>query len=128
MHCLMVYKGLYVISTCQKLHYNPACCLPKCFTLIVAIGSWNFPFLGAAWKVAPALAAGNAMIFKPSPLAPITTTLLAEILHEAGVPSGTLNVVQGQQETGGLLCCHGDVTKVSFTGGIQTGRKVCNLK
>ena len=72
----------------------------------------------------PALAAGNTMIFKPSPLAPISTTLLAEILHDAGVPPGTLNVVQGEAETGGLLCRNGHVTKVSFTGGIQTGAKV----
>ena len=68
------------------------------------------------------------MIFKPSPLAPITTTLLAEILHDAGVPPGTLNVVQGEAETGGLLCRNGHVTKVSFTGGIQTGTKVNFLK
>ena len=78
--------------------------------------------------MAPALAAGNTMVFKPSPLAPITTTLLAEILHDAGVPPGTLNVVQGEAETGGLLCRHSDVAKVSFTGGIQTGAKVNVLK
>jgi aldehyde dehydrogenase family 9 protein A1 len=68
------------------------------------------------------------MIFKPSPLAPITTTLLAEILHNAGAPPGTFNVVQGEAETGSMLCRHGDITKVSFTGGIQTGAKVHFLK
>lgn len=94
------------------------------FIFLVAIGSWNFPFCGASWKVAPALASGNAMVFKPSPLAPITTTLLAEIIHDAGAPPGILNVVQGEAKTGGLLCQNGDVAKVSFTGGIQTGAKV----
>ena len=91
---------------------------------LLAIGAWNFPFCGAIWKVAPALAAGNVVIFKPSPLAPITTTLLAEILTDAGAPPGTMNVVQGEAETGQLLCRHSDVTKVSFTGGITTGVKV----
>ncbi|XP_028394730.1 4-trimethylaminobutyraldehyde dehydrogenase-like [Dendronephthya gigantea] len=94
------------------------------YGVVAAIGSWNFPFCGATWKVAPALASGNTMVFKPSPLAPITTTLLAEIIHDAGAPPGILNVVQGEAKTGGLLCQHGDVAKVSFTGGIQTGAKI----
>lgn len=64
------------------------------------------------------------MIFKPSPLAPITTTILAEILYDAGAPPGTLNIVQGDAETGTILCQNSDIAKVSFTGGIQTGTKV----
>ena len=64
------------------------------------------------------------MVYKPSPLAPITTPILAEILNEAGTPPGSLNVVQGEAATGSLLCKHEDISKVSFTGGVDTGKKV----
>lgn len=64
------------------------------------------------------------MVFKPSSSAPITTCMLAEILSEAGAPAGALNVVQGEADTGALLCKHPDISKVSFTGGVETGRKV----
>lgn len=74
--------------------------------------------------MAPGLAGGNTMVFKPSSLSPITTCILAEILIEAGAPAGTLNVVQGEAATGALLCKHPDISKVSFTGGVETGKKV----
>lgn len=67
---------------------------------------------------------GNAMVFKPSPMTPITAVMLAEIYKEAGVPDGLFNVVQGGAETGGLLCHHPMVAKVSFTGSVPTGKKV----
>ena len=92
--------------------------------LIIAIGSWNFPFLGAIWKIAPGLVSGNAMVFKPSPLAPLVTPVLAEIMTEAGLPDGVLNVIQGHADTGAYICKHPDIAKVSFTGGIETGKKV----
>ncbi|KAF3858683.1 hypothetical protein F7725_011884 [Dissostichus mawsoni] len=82
----------------------------------VGIGAWNYPFQIAAWKSAPALACGNSMVFKPSPVTPVTAVLLAEIYAMAGAPEGLYNVVQGGQETGSLLCHHPDVAKVSFTG------------
>ncbi|XP_016397610.1 aldehyde dehydrogenase family 9 member A1-A-like [Sinocyclocheilus rhinocerous] len=93
----------------------------------VGIGAWNYPFQIAAWKSAPAMACGNAMVFKPSPMTPVTAVMLAEIYKEAGVPDGLFNVVQGGAETGGLLCHHPMVAKVSFTGSVPTGKKVMEM-
>nr|XP_057929435.1 4-trimethylaminobutyraldehyde dehydrogenase A [Doryrhamphus excisus] len=93
----------------------------------VGIGAWNYPFQIAVWKSAPALACGNAMVFKPSPMTPITAVVLAEIYKEAGVPDGLFCVVQGGAETGTLLCHHPTVAKVSFTGSVPTGKKVMEM-
>ncbi|XP_053734427.1 4-trimethylaminobutyraldehyde dehydrogenase A [Synchiropus splendidus] len=93
----------------------------------VGIGAWNYPFGIAAWKSAPALACGNAMVFKPSPMTPVTAVLLAEIYKEAGAPDGLFCVVQGGAETGSLLCYHPKVAKVSFTGSVPTGKKVMEM-
>mgnify|MGYP000533567094 CR=1 FL=1 len=89
------------------------------------IGAWNYPIQIALWKSAPALAAGNAMIFKPSETTPLTALRLAEIYTEAGLPDGVFNVVQGSgRETGQWLTEHQRIEKISFTGGIETGKKV----
>lgn len=93
----------------------------------VGIGAWNYPFQIAAWKSAPALACGNSMVFKPSPVTPVTAVLLGEIFAQAGAPEGLFNVVQGSQETGSLLCHHPDVAKVSFTGSVPTGKKIMEM-
>ncbi|XP_010783436.1 aldehyde dehydrogenase family 9 member A1 [Notothenia coriiceps] len=93
----------------------------------VGIGAFNYPFQIAAWKSAPALACGNAMVFKPSPMTPVTAVLLAEIYKEAGVPEGLFCVVQGGPDTGSLLCHHPGVAKVSFTGSVPTGKKVMEM-
>uniref|UniRef100_A0A3Q2VEK8 Aldehyde dehydrogenase 9 family, member A1a, tandem duplicate 2 n=1 Tax=Haplochromis burtoni TaxID=8153 RepID=A0A3Q2VEK8_HAPBU len=93
----------------------------------VGIGAWNFPILLATLKSAPALACGNAMVYKPSPMAPVTAVILAEIYKEAGVPDGLFCVVQGGAETGSLLCHHPKVAKVSFTGSVPTGKKVMEM-
>ena len=90
----------------------------------VGIGAWNYPIQIACWKSAPALAAGNAMIFKPSELTPSTALKLAEIYFEAGVPPGVFNVLQGRGSTGALLAEHPGVAKVSLTGSVPTGKKV----
>ncbi|HEY8908306.1 MAG TPA: aldehyde dehydrogenase family protein, partial [Rhodoferax sp.] len=79
----------------------------------VGIGAWNYPIQIACWKSAPALAAGNAMIFKPSELTPMTAVKLAEIYLEAGVPPGVFNVLQGRGNTGALLAAHPGIAKVS---------------
>lgn len=68
------------------------------------------------------------MVFKPSPMTPLTAVILAEIYKEAGVPDGLFNVVQGAAETGSLLCLHPMVAKVSFTGSVPTGKKVTKLE
>ncbi|MEJ2763374.1 betaine-aldehyde dehydrogenase [Photobacterium sp. MCCC 1A19761] len=88
------------------------------------IGAWNYPIQIAMWKSAPALAAGNAMVFKPSEETPLTALKLAEIFTEAGVPDGVFNVVQGDYRVGQMLSRHPDIAKVSFTGECGTGKKV----
>ncbi|OAN96775.1 betaine-aldehyde dehydrogenase [Sulfitobacter geojensis] len=90
----------------------------------VGIGAWNYPTQIACWKGAPALACGNAMIFKPSETTPLCALKVAEILHEAGLPAGIYNVVQGMGEVGASLVTDPRVDKVSLTGSVPTGRKV----
>jgi len=89
------------------------------------ITPWNYPLLQTAWKVAPALAAGNTFILKPSELTPHTAIHLMRLLEEAGVPAGVANLVLGAgPEAGAPLGDHPDVDLVSFTGGLQTGRRL----
>lgn len=90
----------------------------------VGIGAWNYPIQIACWKSAPALAAGNTMVFKPAELTPLTALELAAIYSEAGVPPGVFNVVQGDARTGQALVAHPDVAKVSLTGEVGTGKAV----
>lgn len=92
--------------------------------VVASIGAWNYPIQIACWKAAPALAAGNAVVFKPSEQTPLSALKLAEILIEAGLPPGVFNVVQGFGETGRALVGHPDVAKVSLTGSVPTGRGV----
>ncbi|KAK5978643.1 Betaine aldehyde dehydrogenase, partial [Trichostrongylus colubriformis] len=89
--------------------------------VVGCIGVWNYPFLTCIWKVAPALAAGNAVIFKPSPFAPASPVLLGEILTAAGVPHGVYGVVQGEAETGNFMSVHPLIRKLSFTGSVGGG-------
>ena len=88
------------------------------------IGAWNYPIQIACWKSAPALACGNAMIFKPAELTPLTAMKLAEIYTEAGLPDGVFNVVHGDQRVGIALSTHPGIAKVSLTGEVGTGRRV----
>ncbi|WP_173636189.1 betaine-aldehyde dehydrogenase [Erwiniaceae bacterium PD-1] len=88
------------------------------------IGAWNYPIQIALWKSAPALAAGNAMIFKPSEVTPLSVLELAKIYTEAGLPDGVFNVVQGAGEVGQALSQHPNIEKVSFTGEVNTGKRV----
>ncbi len=88
------------------------------------IGAWNYPIQIACWKAAPALAFGNAMVFKPSELTPLSALALAGVLQEAGLPPGLFNVVQGQGDVGAALTTDHRVDKVSLTGSVPTGRKV----
>lgn len=92
--------------------------------VVGAIGAWNYPIQIACWKAAPALACGNAVVFKPSELTPLSALALADILVEAGLPPGVFNVVQGRGETGRALVEHPDIAKVSLTGSVPTGRAV----
>lgn len=90
----------------------------------VGIGAWNYPAQIAGWKGAPALAFGNAMVLKPSELTPLSALKMAEILHEAGLPAGLYNVVQGAGAVGAALVTDPRVAKVSLTGSVATGQKV----
>ena len=90
----------------------------------VGIGAWNYPSQIACWKAAPALALGNAMVFKPSEVTPLGALKLAEILIEAGLPAGLFNVVQGRGAVGAALVTDPRVAKVSLTGSVPTGRRV----
>ena len=93
--------------------------------VVAGIGAWNYPIQIALWKSAPALAAGNAMIFKPSEVTSLTALKLAEIYSEAGVPAGVFNVLTGLgSEVGQWLTEHPRIEKISFTGGTVTGKKV----
>ncbi|HZU62832.1 MAG TPA: betaine-aldehyde dehydrogenase [Novosphingobium sp.] len=92
--------------------------------ITAGIGAWNYPIQIACWKSAPALACGNAMIFKPSELTPLSAVELEKIYIEAGCPEGLFQVVQGFAETGRLLTRHPAIAKISLTGSVPTGRKL----
>jgi phenylacetaldehyde dehydrogenase len=86
---------------------------------------WNFPLLMAAWKLGPALTTGNCVILKPAEQTPLTALRLAEIIAEAGIPDGVVNVVTGFGETAGAaLAAHDDVDKIAFTGSTEVGRLI----
>ena len=93
--------------------------------VVGAITPWNFPILMAAWKTAPALAAGNTVVLKPAQQTPLSALLLAELAHEAGLPAGALNVVPGRGTVAGqALVNHPRVAKVAFTGSTEVGRDI----
>lgn len=89
-----------------------------------AVIPWNFPLLMLAWKVAPALAAGNTVVLKPAEYTPLTALLFAELSREAGLPKGVLNIVTGDGDTGAALVNHPGVDKIAFTGSTPVGRKI----
>ncbi|MBX3175461.1 MAG: aldehyde dehydrogenase family protein [Gemmatimonadaceae bacterium] len=83
---------------------------------------WNFPLLMLAWKVAPALAAGNTVVLKPAEFTPLSALLFAELAHEAGLPAGVLNILTGDGKTGAALVEHKGVDKIAFTGSTEVGK------
>ncbi len=96
--------------------------------VIAAITPWNFPLSMASWKCGPALAAGNAVVLKPSELTPFSTLRLAQLAVDAGVPPGIFNVVNGfGAEAGGALVSHPGISKVSFTGSTRTGKAILGM-
>ncbi len=125
--CLEYYAGMAAGLAGEHLDLGP-----KAFGytrreplgVVAGIGAWNYPLQIACWKSAPALACGNAMIFKPSELTPLTAVRLREIFAAAGLPEGVFQVVQGQAETGRLLTRHRGIRKISLTGEVGTGKAV----
>src|SRR5258706_12541618 len=97
---------------------------PEPLGICVGLGAWNYPIQIAAWKAAPALACGNAMIFKPSELTPATALELAKAFIEAGAPPGLFNVVQGEGRAGRMVLDHPRIAKISLTGSVSTGKKI----
>jgi aldehyde dehydrogenase (NAD+) len=85
---------------------------------------WNFPLLMLAWKIAPALAAGNTIVLKPAEFTPLTALAFAEICSEAGLPDGVVNIVTGDGETGAALVAHPGVDKIAFTGSTEVGKLI----
>ncbi len=85
---------------------------------------WNFPLLMLAWKIAPALAAGNTVVLKPAETTPLTALVFAEICQQAELPAGVVNIITGAGDTGRALVEHGDIDKVAFTGSTDVGRQI----
>ncbi|MEU3472650.1 aldehyde dehydrogenase family protein [Rhodococcus sp. NPDC006774] len=95
--------------------------------VVAAVIAWNFPLMLAAWKLAPALAAGNTVVLKPAEQTPLTATLLGEIMREAGIPDGVVNIVHGYgHDVGNALAAHPGVDKISFTGSTEVGKSIIN--
>lgn len=88
------------------------------------IAPWNYPLMMAAWKIGPALAAGCTIVLKPAPGTPLTTLMFAELIKEAGIPDGVVNVISGGNDTGQAIVEHPDVRMVSLTGSTGTGKKI----
>ena len=88
------------------------------------IAPWNYPLMMAAWKIGPALAAGCTIILKPAPGTPLTTLMFAELIKEAGIPDGVVNVISGGNDAGQAIVEHPDVRMVSLTGSTATGKKI----
>jgi len=88
------------------------------------IAPWNYPLMMAAWKIGPALAAGCTIVLKPAPGTPLTTLMFAELIKEAGIPDGVVNVISGSNDTGQAIVEHPDVRMISLTGSTGTGKKI----
>ncbi len=124
--CIEYFAG--VAPTLHGHHYdlgkNFAYTRREPLGVCAGIGAWNYPIQIACWKSAPALACGNAMVYKPAELTPLTALELAKVYSEAGVPPGVFNVVQGDARVGRALVAHPDIAKVSLTGEVSTGKTV----
>ncbi|MCF6131652.1 aldehyde dehydrogenase family protein [Flavobacterium wongokense] len=112
----------YYAGWADKLEYAFPNRKPKALGVAGQIIPWNFPLLMAAWKIAPALAAGNTVVIKSSETTPLTAYLLAEVIQEAGLPAGVVNIVSGAGQTGSYIVNHPDVDKIAFTGSTAVGK------
>ncbi|HEU4512499.1 MAG TPA: aldehyde dehydrogenase family protein, partial [Nocardioidaceae bacterium] len=108
------YAGL---STAQSTRPQP-------LGVAAQVIPWNFPLMMLAWKIAPALAAGNTVVLKPAETTPLTALLFAEICQQADLPPGVVNILTGAGDTGRALVAHEDVDKVAFTGSTDVGRQI----
>jgi aldehyde dehydrogenase (NAD+) len=114
----------YYAGWADKLDYAGLGPNPKALGVAGQVIPWNFPLLMLAWKIAPALAAGNTVVLKPAETTPLTALLFAEILQQADLPPGVVNIVTGAGATGAAVVRHPDVDKVAFTGSTAVGREI----
>jgi len=114
----------YYAGWADKLDHAGLGASPQALGVAAQIIPWNFPLLMLAWKIAPALAAGNTVVLKPAETTPLSALLFAEILQQADLPAGVVNIVTGAGETGAALVRHPDVNKVAFTGSTGVGREI----
>jgi aldehyde dehydrogenase (NAD+) len=114
----------YYAGWADKLEYAGFGPHPRPLGVAGQVIPWNFPLLMAAWKLAPALAAGNTCVLKPAETTPLTALLLAQLCQEADLPPGVLNVLTGAGDTGAALVSHPGVNKVAFTGSTEVGKEI----
>ncbi len=114
----------YYAGWADKLDYAGLGPNPRSLGVAGQVIPWNFPLLMLAWKIAPALAAGNTVVLKPAETTPLTALLFAEILQQADLPPGVVNIVTGAGATGAAIVRHPDVNKVAFTGSTPVGREI----
>ena len=112
----------YYAGWADKLGYAFPGRIPSPLGVAGQVIPWNFPLLMAAWKIAPALATGNTVVLKPAETTPLTALLLAEVIQEADLPPGAVNIITGAGETGAELTSHPGVDKVAFTGSTEVGK------
>ena len=114
----------YYAGWADKLAYAFPAKTAKPLGVVGQIIPWNFPLLMAAWKIAPALAAGNTVVLKPAETTSLTALKLAELIRDAGLPDGVVNIVTGAGETGKALVGHKDIDKIAFTGSTEVGKMI----
>jgi aldehyde dehydrogenase (NAD+) len=114
----------YYAGWADKLEYAFPGVRPRSLGVAGQVIPWNFPLMMLAWKVAPALAAGNTVVLKPAETTPLTALIVAQIAAEAGLPPGVFNVVTGAGATGAAVVGHADVDKVAFTGSTAVGKLI----
>ncbi|MEQ9188219.1 MAG: aldehyde dehydrogenase family protein [Cryomorphaceae bacterium] len=114
----------YYAGWADKLSYAFPNRTPKAIGVAAQIIPWNFPLLMAAWKIAPALACGNTVVLKPAETTPLTALKLAEVIEEAGLPPGVVNIITGDGSTGAMMTAHPTPKKLAFTGSTDVGKLI----
>ena len=116
----------YYAGWADKLEYAGLGPNPQALGVAAQIVPWNFPLLMLAWKIAPALAAGNTVVLKPAETTPLTALLFAEICQQAGLPDGVVNIITGAGAAGAALVSHPGINKLAFTGSTPVGRQIAS--
>ena len=121
---LVAAHFFYHAGWADKLQYAGVGASPKPYGVVGQIIPWNFPMLMLAWKIAPALAAGNTVVLKPAETTPLTALLFAEVCQQAGLPDGVVNIVTGAGATGSAIVNHPGIDKIAFTGSTEVGKLI----